>query len=178
MPPKEPVMPASIVLTATEAARSPPLPDSASVEPGLNPNQPNARMKQPQSTHMMSCPGMALAWPSRVYLPMRGPRINAQASAVIPPTEWTTPEPAKSAYPCPRPKFAPSIASQPPPHAQLAKIGYVNAPRNIVDTMNAEYFQRSQHVPVTIVVVVSMNTIWNRKITITATSYVPWCIRR
>ena len=70
------------------------------------------------------------------------------------------------------------MASQPPPHAQLAKIGYVNAPRNIVDTMNAEYFQRSQHVPVTIVVVVSMNTIWNRKITITATSYVPWCIRR
>ena len=36
--------------------------------------------------------------------------------------------------------------------------------------MNAEYFQRSQHVPVTMVVVVSMKTIWNRKITITATS--------
>ena len=80
-------MPASIVLTATEAARRPPLPDSASVDPGLNPNHPNARMKHPVSTHMMSCPGMAFGLPSRVNFPMRGPRMSAHASAVMPPTE-------------------------------------------------------------------------------------------
>src|SRR5262245_9442998 len=51
-PPTDPVIPASIVLTATDAARRPPLPDIASVEPGLKPNQPNARMKQPHNTHM------------------------------------------------------------------------------------------------------------------------------
>src|SRR6188768_3814485 len=96
MPPKDPVIPASIVLTATEEARRPPLPDRASVDPGLNPNHPNARMKQPHSTHMMSCPGMALGLPSRVYFPMRGPRMSAHASAVSPPTECTTPDPAKS----------------------------------------------------------------------------------
>src|SRR5215475_9061342 len=124
MPPNDPVIPASMVLTATEAARRPPLPDIASVDPGLNPNQPNARMKQPHSTHMVSCPGIGLGLPSRVYFPSRGPRISAQASAVMPPTECTTPDPAKSAYPWPSPKFAPSIASQPPPQAQLAKIGY------------------------------------------------------
>ena len=40
-------MPASIVLTAIEPMRRLPLPDAPSVEPGLNPNQPKARMKQP-----------------------------------------------------------------------------------------------------------------------------------
>src|SRR5580765_2733110 len=123
MPPKDPVMPASIVLTATDAARRPPLPDIASVDPGLNPNHPNARMMHPQTTHMLSWPGFGWGLPSRVSFPMRGPTMGARANAVIPPTEWTTPDPAKSAYPWPRPKFDPSIASQPPPHAQLAKIG-------------------------------------------------------
>ena len=90
-------MPASIVLTATEPMRRLPLPEAPSVDPGLNPNQPNARMKQPVSTITMSCPGIALGLPSRVYLPMRGPMMSATASAVMPPTECTTPEPAKSA---------------------------------------------------------------------------------
>src|SRR3979409_767662 len=96
MPPNDPVMPASIVLTAPDEARRPQLPDRASVDPGLTPNQPNARMKQPHSTHMMSCPGIGLGLPSRVYFPIRGPMMSAHASAVIPPTECTTPEPAKS----------------------------------------------------------------------------------
>ncbi len=90
-------MPASIVLTATEPMRRLPLLEAPSVEPGLNPNQPNARMKQPVSTITRSCAGIALALPSRVYLPMRGPIMMPIASAVMPPTEWTTPEPAKSA---------------------------------------------------------------------------------
>jgi len=41
---------------------------------------------------MMSWPGMAFALPSLVYFPMRGPRISAHASAVMPPTECTTPD--------------------------------------------------------------------------------------
>ena len=45
--PKDPAMPASIVLTAMQPMRRLPLPDAPSVEPGLNPNQPKARMKQP-----------------------------------------------------------------------------------------------------------------------------------
>ena len=92
-------MPASIVFTATELMRRLPLAAAPSVEPGLKPNQPNARMKQPSSTIVMSCPGIALGLPCRVNFPMRGPMIIAIASAVIPPTECTTPEPAKSAYP-------------------------------------------------------------------------------
>src|ERR1700756_3146295 len=118
MAPKDPVQPASIVFTATEPMRSAPLPEAASVLPGLNPNQPNARMKQPVRTMTMSCPGTALGLPSRVYLPRRGPIIIERASAVMPPTACTTPEPAKSQYPCPRLKLAPNCDSQPPPHAQ------------------------------------------------------------
>ena len=38
------------------------------------------------------------------------------------------------------------------------------------ETRNAAYFHRSAAEPVTIVSAVSMNTIWNRKSTMTATS--------
>ena len=41
-------------------------------------------------------PGIALGDPSRLNLPMRGPSCIPTASAVKPPTECTTPEPAKS----------------------------------------------------------------------------------
>ena len=90
-------MPASMVLTAMELMRRLPLAEAPSVEPGLNPNQPNARMKQPGSTITMSWPGIAFGLPSRVNFPMRGPMMMAIASAVMPPTACTTPEPAKSA---------------------------------------------------------------------------------
>src|SRR2546426_5435686 len=123
MAPKDPVQPASMVLTAIEPMRNAPLPEAPSVLPGLNPNHPKARMKQPVSTRTMSWPGMALEEPLRLYFPKRGPIIMATANAVRPPTECTTPEPAKSQYPCPKPKFAPSCDSQPPPQAQLANIG-------------------------------------------------------
>ena len=52
--PKVPVHPASIVLTATEPMRKHPAPEAPNVLPGLNPNQPKARMKQPISTAEMS----------------------------------------------------------------------------------------------------------------------------
>ena len=90
-------MPASIVLTAMLPMRRLPLPEAPRVEPGLNPNHPKARMKQPVSTITRSCPGIAKGLPSRVNFPMRGPMIIESASAVMPPTACTTPEPAKSA---------------------------------------------------------------------------------
>src|SRR6267143_551683 len=123
MAPNVPVQPASIVATAMAPMRRLPLEDAPSVLPGLNPNQPNARMKQPMRTAEMSCPMIGLAEPSRLNLPMRGPTIMHTANAVSPPTECTTPEPAKSAYPLPNPRFAPSCDSHPPPQAQLAKSG-------------------------------------------------------
>ena len=91
-----PAIPASMVFTATEPIRSAPLPDAPSVEPGLNPNQPNARMKQPVSTMTMSWPGIALRFAVAGVLSDPRPDNHAHASAVRPPTECTTPEPAKS----------------------------------------------------------------------------------
>ncbi len=90
------MQPASIVFTAIEPIRKLPLAEAPSVLPGLKPNHPNARMKQPISTAEMSWPMMALLDPSRLNLPMRGPMMSATASAVIPPTACTTPDPAKS----------------------------------------------------------------------------------
>ena len=52
--PNDPVHPASMVLTAMEPMRRAPLPEAARVLPGLNPNQPKARMKQPVRTITMS----------------------------------------------------------------------------------------------------------------------------
>src|SRR5437762_14067948 len=63
MAPNDPVQPASIVFTAIDATRSAPLPEAARVLPGLNPNQPNASMKQPDNTTTMSCTGSSLASP-------------------------------------------------------------------------------------------------------------------
>src|SRR3989442_5127683 len=171
MEPKVPVQPASIVATATVAIRRLPLEEHPSVVPGLTPNQPNARMKQPIRTAEMSCPMIGLAEPSRLNLPMRGPTIRPTASAVSPPTECTTPEPAKSAYPLPSPRLVPSWESHPPPHAQLANSGYVSAPMMTEVTEKVMNFHRSAQSPVTMVSAVSMNTIWKRKITITPTSY-------
>src|SRR5512138_2472130 len=94
------------------------VPDS--VDPGLNPNQPNARMNVPSTAIGMLCPGIGTALPSGVYLPMRGPITFAPTSAATPPTRCTTELPAKSTCPCPRPKFFPSCDSHPPPQTQLA----------------------------------------------------------
>ena len=94
------------------------VPDS--VEPGLKPNQPNARMNVPSTAIGMLWPGIGCALPSGAYLPMRGPIILAPTSAATPPVMWTTELPAKSTWPWPRPKLCPSCDSQPPPHTQLA----------------------------------------------------------
>src|SRR5881396_2096933 len=105
-------------------------------------------MKQPRTPIGMLWPGIGFAVPSLLYLPIRGPSTIAPASAVTPPTMCTTDEPAKSTWPCPRPKFLPSWASQPPPHTQLAKIGYENIEMKNAKTTNDENFQRSAIAPV------------------------------
>ncbi len=111
---------ASIVFVATTPMRrSVP----ASVEPGLKPNQPNARMNVPTMAIGMWWPGIATGLPFLSNLPSRGPSTIAPARAATPPTMCTTDEPAKSTWPWPRPKFAPSCESQPPPQTQLAKSG-------------------------------------------------------
>src|SRR5581483_6788937 len=91
--PRHPVAEASMVLVATTAMRrSVP----ANVEPGLNPNQPNARMNVPAIAIGMLWAGIGLMLPSLLYLPTRGPISHAKTSAITPPCMCTTEEPAKS----------------------------------------------------------------------------------
>ncbi len=92
----------------------------AKAQPGLKPNQPKARMKDPTTTMGMLWPGIACAR-LPTYLPTRGPSAIAPARPMTPPIAWTTPEPAKSTAPWPNPQFLPAWASQPPPQTQLAK---------------------------------------------------------
>ena len=87
---------ASIVTTATMPMRRAPLPEAPRVLPGLNPNHPKARMNVPRMARIWLWPGMGLDEPSLLYLPSRGPMTMAPARAHQPPTECTTPEPAKS----------------------------------------------------------------------------------
>src|SRR4051812_16795421 len=92
-------------------------------EPGLKPNQPKKRMIVPNTPIGILWPGMVLALPSLLNLPIRGPSTIATASPPAPPVMWTTPEPAKSTAPLPRPTERPRLASQPPPQTQLPAIG-------------------------------------------------------
>jgi len=79
---------------------------------------------------------------------MRGPKIIATASAVIPPTEWTTPDPAKVAiYLCQAQSSPREIGEPAATQAQLA-MGLCEGRKNIVETMNAgRTSQRSQQEP-------------------------------
>src|ERR1041384_6536779 len=86
---------ASMVLTTTNEMRKS-VPER--VEPGLNPNQPKARMKQPTMAMGKSGAGMGTGLPL-TYLPMRAPTTMPPASSMAPPMARTTPEPAKSTAP-------------------------------------------------------------------------------
>src|SRR5215207_6842355 len=92
-------------------------------EPGLKPNQPKNRMIVPSTPIGILWPGMVFALPSLLNLPIRGPSTIAIARPTAPPVMWTTPEPAKSTAPLPRPLDRPRLASQPPPQTQLPPIG-------------------------------------------------------
>jgi len=108
----------SSVLLATMAMR----PSVAlRVEAVLKPNQPKARISVPTMAMGKLCPGMAAMVSSRRYLPTRGPSTIAPARAVRPPVMCTTDEPAKSTWPWPRPRLAPSCASQPRPKPSCRK---------------------------------------------------------
>src|SRR6266540_7431664 len=56
-----------------------------SVEPGLNPNQPNQRMITPSVVYAMLCPGIAFGFPSWSNFPIRGPSRSAPARAASAP---------------------------------------------------------------------------------------------
>ena len=84
---------AVLVVTAISAMASA---SAAIVLPGLKPNQPNQRTKQPIVAAVMLWPGIALTLPSLPYLPMRGPRMMTPVRAAQPPIECTCVEPAKS----------------------------------------------------------------------------------
>src|SRR5437588_11528236 len=99
-----------------------------SVEPGLNPYQPNHRITPPRAPMVRSWGGIGPP-PSRLNLrPRRGPRAMQPARAMTPPTVWTTVEPAKSRNTAPlvAPWNQPIVLpSQPPgPHTQWPKMGY------------------------------------------------------
>ena len=67
-----------------------------SVLPGLNPYQPNHRIRPPTAPRMMLC-GSSGPPPSRANTrPSRGPSAIAPASEIAPPIVWTTVDPAKS----------------------------------------------------------------------------------
>ena len=70
-------------------AISPRFVEAAVVEPQLKPNQQNQRINTPRAAMERLCPGIARAFPSLSYFPIRGPRILAPTSAQIPPTIWT-----------------------------------------------------------------------------------------
>ena len=89
-----PALAARVVVMAIRATvPGSPMP---SVEPALKPYQPNQRMNTPIVTSGMLCPPIALAEPSLLNRPKRGPSNHAATRAVMPPTAWTTVEPAKS----------------------------------------------------------------------------------
>ena len=63
----------------------------------------------PRTTIGMLWPGIACGLPS-TYLPMRGPMHDRRRpGAMMPPIACTTPEPAKSTAPWPRPQFMPDL---------------------------------------------------------------------
>ena len=88
---------------------------TAIVLPGLKPNQPSQRIKQPIVAAVIVVAGDGVDLAVGPYLPMRGPRMNTPVRAAQPPTECTTVEPAKSTKPM--------LASQPPPQIQWPTIG-------------------------------------------------------
>src|SRR5258706_15853355 len=110
--------PANKVLTAAITARLRKAPVKPSDEPGLKPNQPKNRMIVPKIPIVILCPGMVLAEPSLLNLPMRGPSTIAPAKPTQPPIICTTPEPAKSTAPLPQPTIRPRFCNQPPPQTQ------------------------------------------------------------
>src|SRR6187431_2820259 len=113
---RPPAQAANVVFVATRPM--PAASNAESVEPGLKPYQPNQSTTPPMAAIVMSCPGN-IPPPSRLNLrPRRGPSAIAPVRATMPPTVWTTVEPAKSR------NGVDIVANQPPgPQAQWPMIG-------------------------------------------------------
>ena len=117
-------------------------------------------MNTPSSTIGMAWPAMGRGVPSGVYLPRRGPRNTAPASAAHPPVPCTTVEPAKSL------KRAPAMdmsAMNPPPQVQCTTSGYTNA---LIATLNSRYAlnrARSAIAPEAMVTAAAAKTAWKKK---------------
>ncbi len=77
--PSTPAAAARFVFNATYAKKPTPPKSTLSVEPGLNPNQPNQRMITPSVVNAMLWPGIALGFPSAPNFPIRGPSRIAPA---------------------------------------------------------------------------------------------------
>ncbi len=83
--------------------------DAARLEPALKPNHPKARIKVPTIAIGKLCPGIAAnlrrhGGTCRCAAPTRSRRPEP----AMPPVMCTTEEPAKSTWPCPRPRLSPS----------------------------------------------------------------------
>merc|ERR1719336_822370 len=89
-----PVAAARVVVTATLLA-TPMRPDTARVEPQLNPYHPNHRMSVPKSWKGTLCVAYLTGFFSSKR-PGLGPAKIAPINPENPPTMCTTPEPAKS----------------------------------------------------------------------------------
>ena len=87
---------ARLVVTKILPASSIACPSMDTVEQPLKPNQQNQRMKTPNAPNVRLWPGIAWGFPSRLYLPRRGPKIHAPIRAATPPARCTAAEPAKS----------------------------------------------------------------------------------
>ena len=74
-------------------------PTAPKVDPGLNPNQPNHKIKHPIAASGILCPGIVFGLPSALYFPNLGPSTIAAARAANPPMACTAAEPAKSLNP-------------------------------------------------------------------------------
>jgi hypothetical protein len=100
---------------------------------------------------------------------MRGPMMIAPCKGIEPPIACTTPEPAKSTAPWPRPQFRPACArpAAAPDPVRVDAVGSATHKPN-----RQKFFQdhRSAIVPVGIVAVVSMNTIMKKNSAMMLTS--------
>ena len=88
--------------TACPLSTISPLETIARADPPLKAMKPTKRMNPPSAAKGTECPASCLETrfpPTRSYFPTLGPRKNAPIRAAIPPVQWTTAEPAKSAKP-------------------------------------------------------------------------------
>lgn len=85
--------------------------------------------------------------------------MAAPTRAATPPMAWTTPEPATSTTPWPRPSVELTGLRQPPPRTQFPERGQEKSPQKRPHT-KAENFHLSASTPVGMVAVVSMKATW------------------